>query len=119
MNRCFLRLLLFMGPVLDAGVEPPDGLAPRCIVVATSNEVTKIDGAILERFRVLQYSGGPSFAESAQERLAAIWADQRPGEDIPPWWRQWGWVGERFSMRVALRELENYLHLSPALATVE
>jgi replication-associated recombination protein RarA len=105
----------YLKTALDTGVEPPDGLAPRCIVVATSNDVAKIDGAILERFRVLQFSGGPCFAETAQERLAEIWTQERPADDMPAWWQHWGWQGERFSMRVAVREMEDYLSLSAEL----
>jgi hypothetical protein len=77
--------------------------------------VAKIDGAILERFRVLQFSGGPCFAETAQERLAEIWTQERPADDMPAWWQHWGWQGERFSMRVAVREMEDYLSLSAEL----
>jgi hypothetical protein len=34
---------------------------------------------------------------------------------MPAWWQHWGWQGERFSMRVALREMEDYLSLSAEL----
>jgi DNA polymerase III delta prime subunit len=59
------------------------------------------------RFRVLQFSGGPCFAAAAQERLAEIWARERPGEHMPARWHHWGWQDERFSMRVAVREMED------------
>jgi hypothetical protein len=103
----------YLKTALDTGVEPPDGLPPRCIVIATSNDVAKIEPALLERFRVLNFSAGPCFAEACQERLGAIWEAEAPGRDLPPSWLTWGWqeAGNslRFSMRVALRTMEDYL----------
>jgi MoxR-like ATPase len=103
----------YLKTALDTGVEPPDGLPPRCIVIATSNDVAKIEPALLERFRVLNFSAGPCFAEACQERLGAIWEAEAPGRDLPPSWLAWGWQDAgnslRFSMRVALRMLEDYL----------
>jgi MoxR-like ATPase len=99
----------YLKTALDWSVHPDDGLPLRCIVVATSNNVEKIEEALLERFNVLQFSGGPSLAGAAQERLAEIWAEECPGEDMPPGWQRWGWIGDRFSMRSALREMEQHL----------
>ena len=103
----------YLKTALDTGVEPPDGLPPRCIVIATSNDVAKIEPALLERFRVLNFSAGPCFAEACQERLGAIWEAEALGRDLPPSWLAWGWqeAGNslRFSMRVALRAMEDYL----------
>lgn len=93
---------------LDTGIDSDDGgLARYCIVVATSNDVTKIEPALLERFQVLSFQSGPDFAACCQERLTAIWEAERPGEDMPPGWLLWGWRDDfsRFSMRVAMQEL--------------
>ena len=99
----------YLKTALDWSVDADAGLPARCVVVATSNNVEKIEPALLERFEVLQYSGGPSFAELAQERLAEIWLVEMPGRDMPHGWRNWGWQGDRFSMRLALRELERHV----------
>jgi hypothetical protein len=77
----------YLKTALDWSVDADAGLPPRCVVVATSNNVEKIESALLERFEVLQFSGGPSFAELAQERLAEIWLTEMPGEDMPHGWR--------------------------------
>jgi SpoVK/Ycf46/Vps4 family AAA+-type ATPase len=106
----------YLKTALDWSVDADAGLPARCVVVATSNNVEKIEPALLERFEVLQFSGGPSFAELAQERLAEIWLAEMPGHDLPHGWRNWGWQGDRFSMRLALRELERHVKVEePAL----
>jgi len=99
----------YLKTVLDWSVDAEDGLPRRCVVVATSNNASKIEEFLLERFEVLQFSGGPSFAELAQERLAEIWLEEFPGEDMPHGWRNWGWRGERFSMRLALRDMDRHV----------
>ena len=99
----------YLKTALDWSVDADAGLPARCVVVATSNNVEKIEPALLERFEVLQFSGGPSFAELAQERLAEIWLAEMPDLDLPHGWRNWGWQGDRFSMRLALRELERHV----------
>jgi hypothetical protein len=101
--------VMYVKTALDWSVDPEDGLPRRCIVVATSNSAAKIEDYLKERFEILQFSGGPSFAELAQERLAEIWLAEMPGEDMPYGWRNWGWQGDRFSMRLALRELERHV----------
>ena len=45
----------------------------RLIVVATSNDVSTLDEALLQRFDVFPFSAGPTFAEACRERLAWIW----------------------------------------------
>ena len=55
-------------------------------MVATSNSTAKIEDYLKEHFEVLQLSGGPSFAELAQERLAEIWLAEMPGLDLPHGW---------------------------------
>lgn len=109
----------YLKGALDCGVEPDDGgLASRCIVIATSNDVTKIEPALLERFRVLHYDAGPCFAAACYERLAAIWQAERPNEDMPHGWMSWGWVGERYSMRLALRSLGEAIETAELLEAV-
>ncbi len=79
------------------------------IVVATTNDASALDPALLERMRYFRFDGGRFFAEACSCRLEGIWAAERHGEDMPFGWQSWGWVGKRFSMRRALQELENQL----------
>jgi hypothetical protein len=106
---------VYLKTALDWSVDPEDGLPRRCIVVATSNSAAKIEDYLKERFEILQFSGGASFAELAQERLAEIWLAEMPGEDLPHGWRNWGRQGDRFSMRLALRELERHVKMEEPL----
>ena len=48
----------------------------RLIVVATSNDVSTLDEALLQRFEVFPFSAGPTFAEACQERLEWIWQQE-------------------------------------------
>jgi MoxR-like ATPase len=104
----------FLKGALDVDVNPDDGGLPRrCIVVATSNDVSKIEPALLERFSLIHFSSGPEFALACQERLAAIWEAECPGVDMPKDWFLWGWQDSlsRFSMRVALRAMADHIEV--------
>ena len=74
----------------------------RLIVVATSNDASGLDEALLQRFEVFPFSAGPTFAEACQERLAWIW-EQEVGADVPlpAGVEQLGWRNGSFSMRRA------------------
>jgi MoxR-like ATPase len=114
-ERCVsAEVRAFLKGALDTGVEAEDGGLPhRCVVVATSNDVSKIEPALLERFSLLNFSSGPEFALACQERLAAIWEAECPGVDMPKDWFLWGWQDElsRFSMRVALRAMADHIEV--------
>ena len=59
----------------------------RLIVVATSNDASGLDEALLQRFEVFPFSAGPTFAEACQERLAWIWEQEAgPGVPMPLGW---------------------------------
>ena len=79
----------------------------RLIVVATSNDASGLDEALLQRFEVFPFSAGPTFAEACQKRLAWIW-EQEVGPGVP---MPLGVLGlgfdrrENFSMRRALAAL--------------
>lgn len=85
-------------------------LPRKCCVVATSNSAQKLNRALLQRFTLLSYSGGPHFALAVQERLAAIWDAEHPGESLPLGAEQWGWSedGKEFSFRSALDRIQAY-----------
>jgi DNA polymerase III delta prime subunit len=106
----------FLKTALDTDTPPEDGGLPnRAIVVATSNDTSAIERALLQRFNVVRFEGGRPFWEAAWQRLEAIWNQEFPGAIIPPGWKSWGFYdapGEdhsrSFSMRQALREFERY-----------
>ena len=85
------------------------------IVVATFNDVSALDEALLQRFEVFPFSAGPTFAEACQERLAWIW-EQEAGVDVPlpVGVEQLGWRKDSFSMRRALAALSGAVELHRA-----
>jgi len=106
----------YLKVALDTGIDPEDGGLPqRCIVLATSNDASKVEPALLERFRVIPYSSGPEFASACWERLGAIWEAEGTGGDMPQGWMEWGWRGTRYSMRMALRELAEVMEVMEVL----
>ena len=78
----------------------------RLIVVATSNDASGLDEALLQRFEVFPFSAGPTFAEACQERLAWIWQQEAgPGVPMPLGMEQMGWRNGNYSMRRAMTAL--------------
>ena len=78
----------------------------RLIVVATSNDASGLDEALLQRFEVFPFSAGPTFAEACQERLAWIWQQEAgPEVPLPLGVQQMGWRNGSFSMRRAMTAL--------------
>jgi replication-associated recombination protein RarA len=84
----------------------------RLIVVATSNDASGLDEALLQRFEVFPFSAGPTFAEACRERLAWIW-QQRAGVGVPMplGMEQIGWRNGSYSMRRAMTALGAALEL--------
>jgi len=81
-------------------------LPPRLIVIATSNDVSSLDEALLQRFDVYPLSCGPSFADACRDRLGEIWEKEVGGDILMPqavW--QMGWKDGAYSMRRALAAL--------------
>jgi DNA polymerase III delta prime subunit len=79
----------------------------KCIVVATSNSTDKLQEALVERFNVLNFSGGQSLASAALPRLQSVWRAEYGDEvPMPPGWQRQGWEGQRFSFRKALDGLQ-------------
>jgi replication-associated recombination protein RarA len=86
------------------------------IVIATTNGATKLSKALLQRFQTYHFSGGPTFATAAVERLQAIWAIEAPGQPVPHSLPDWGWDGDEFSMRKALEEMSDHVALFAEVA---
>lgn len=74
-------------------------------IIATSNRTTAIDSALLDRFTILPFSGGPSFAEACKGVLEGLWMKET-GQPLPEYWQTWGQYvadgAKLFSMRRAL-----------------
>jgi replication-associated recombination protein RarA len=78
----------------------------RLIVVATSNDASGLDEALLQRFDIYPFSAGPTFAEACQERLQGIWEQEvGPGVVFPAGVQELGWRNDSYSMRRALAAL--------------
>jgi hypothetical protein len=82
----------------------------RLIVLATSNDTSKLETALLHRFsQVFDFDSGPRFAAAFRERLFLVWALET-GEPPPASWPLWGlMVDGTFSARLALDEAEQCL----------
>jgi len=93
-------------------------LPDRLIVIATSNNASGLDEALLQRFDILSFSAGPEFAEACLDRLNWIW-QLEVGMDVPmpSYVAGMGWRNNQYSMRRALSALgaavENYVASNP------
>lgn len=90
-----------------------ENLPARVVWVATSNDVSKVDPALFERFTALDYLAGESLAAATLPRLESIWRVESAGAPAPAGLEQFGWraFGDelRFSVRAALDELQTEL----------
>ncbi len=99
-------------------------LPSRAVVVATSNDTSLIDPALLERFgQPLTFDSWLSLADPGAKRVAAIWAAESGGAPLPYHARDWGWhkadgKPQRFSLRAALDCLQQALLDLPEPAEV-
>lgn len=80
----------------------PHNLPARLTIIATSNDAHKLPAAIVDRFTVLSYSGGPEFKDRAHQWLSATWTKLFPGADLPRGWMDWGCLDDSFSLRSAM-----------------
>lgn len=85
----------------------------KLVVIATANDHSKIGEALLERFRIYKFRADLSFLQACQERLRMIW-QQETDMPLPDSAASWGWNQEkkRYSFRVALSEMSDYLELA-------
>jgi MoxR-like ATPase len=95
-------------------------LPPRLIVVATSNDVSGLDEALLQRFDVFPFSAGPTFAADCEDRLRWIWEQEvGDGTPMPAEVATMGWRNEAYSMRRALAALGAAVEMFKAVQTRE
>ena len=87
-------------------------LPDSCIVIATSNGAGRLDAALLQRFRIYQFSAGKQFAEACQAKLLEVWRTEAGNLPVPDEFAFWGnQGGGNFSLRVALDQMQQYLTL--------
>ena len=100
-NILILEELEWLSPqtqrFLKDALDPLTRLPSNLIVVGTSNGAGNLDRALLQRFRLLAYGNGPTFAEACLGHLA----DMCNGS-LPAGWQSWGSTEDGFSMRVAI-----------------
>lgn len=82
-----------------------ENLPSKTVVIATSNGVSKLQPALVERFTQIEYSSGEFFASAVTRKLRDIWSVEVGGEP-PSDIDRWGWSGDRYSARIALGKLQ-------------
>lgn len=88
----------------------------KCVVVATSNGAGGLSKPLLQRFKLLTFSGGPGLMRAGHDRLAAIWKQEAGNRPMPGGWMDWGCDEDGdFSMRVALEEMETAIAIGGAV----
>ena len=86
----------------------------KLVVIATSNDTSKLTRAMRGRFDKYECRADQGFADACYDRLAWIWGEEtdRP---IPRAYRTWGWdvtgTTPEFSMREALTMMQRYLRV--------
>jgi replication-associated recombination protein RarA len=81
----------------------------RVIVIATSNNSSKLEYALRSRFKSFCFSSGPTFADAINAWLPTVWElEMGPDVEMPYSWESFGWNGKEFSARQALDILETY-----------
>lgn len=93
---------------LKVGLER--NLPPRAIVLATSNDPTGLQSAVIQRFKPLDFPGSQLLARNANDWVANIWSQETDAE-LPRGWDTWGWTtgmrgSKHFSVRSALDCME-------------
>ena len=96
------------------------GLRQRLEAAGTSMPKIRISGITVHRIREQMQQELAAMDQLLTHEMAHVAQNyNRPiigrwlmwAPDMPAWWQHWGWQGERFSMRVAVREMEDYLSL--------
>jgi len=94
--------------LLKDALDPETNMSEKLIVMGTSNDISSLDEALVDRFRVLEYSGGEEFAKSCQEKIRQVW-QRILKRDPPPEYKSWGYKNNTFSMRNAVKCAEDSL----------
>lgn len=93
---------------LKDALDPETNMQKNLIVMGTSNNLDAIDDALLDRFRVIQYTCNEQFALACLNKIRDKWIQilkRQPPQD----YQKWGWKGKAFSMRYATKCAEDAL----------
>ena len=105
-----------LSPLVQVGLKvelDPVNMPDHLVVIATSNDVRKIQKAVCQRFQRLHFDGGEQFAAACAERILEAW-QERTDCEIPEDYGQWGWDRGTFSMRAAWDKMEMAMMLVEA-----
>lgn len=84
-------------------------LPSKCIVVATTNDSSKLDAALLQRFQTLRFHSGSVFASACRQKLARIWLNETGQATVPEQIASWGeGEGGKYSFRNALTQAQTF-----------
>lgn len=84
-------------------------LPAKCIVAATTNDSSKLDSALLQRFQKFQFQSGSVFASACRQRLAQIWMLETGQRSLPEQIATWGeGKGGEYSLRDALTQAQMF-----------
>ncbi len=109
------RLNLQVRSMLQVFLER--GLPRHSIVVATSNDTDGLGKAILQRFKRLDFPGGPALAVAGNRLLPTLWGQMAGNAPMPDGWQAFGYSdGRDYSLRLALDKLELALMCEPIAA---
>jgi replication-associated recombination protein RarA len=81
----------------------------KLVVIATSNDTSRLETALLHRFKVFDFDSGPKFAAAFRDWLGVVWPIECGGP-LPAESGLWGLLGDgTFSARLALDEAQGWL----------
>ncbi len=81
----------------------------KLVVIATSNDPSRLEKALLHRFQRHRFDAGPLFACAFNSWLRKVWLCETGTLEMPEGWTQWGQDGGTFSARLALDKMEQSL----------
>lgn len=86
-------------------------IAGKLCVIATSNELSGIQGPVLSRFKVMPYTNDRSFLDACQARLKHLWSRACHGAGMPDGYTAWGrnFKDQGYDMRQALKSFQEAL----------
>ena len=99
---------------LKDALDPLTSMPRNLVVVATSNDASSLDPALLQRFRVLHFRNGDVFQEACRQRLTGILEAEGVDMTAPS---HWGLTKAGYSMRVAINHLADYLEENSEVPT--
>jgi replication-associated recombination protein RarA len=95
---------------LKTGLETK--MPPSTIVVATSNNSSKLPGPLLQRFDRYTFRGDLDLLTAAQPLLKRIWQQEAPDAPMPSLMHTWGYQDGQYSVRRALMEMQDMVELT-------